>query len=136
MTTLPGSTDVGKALSLVILSLIPLAALTGNAPPDIALVLTVLIFFGFRWREFPSFLGSRFLQVAAFLGMDPHMLGGVEVSGTLLSRQSALDPLSTLCFCPLPSPFSEKRQRRAFIHWILCCRNPHRSWIFVSGIFC
>ena len=64
MTTLPGSTDVGKALSLMILSLIPLAALTGNAPSDIALVLTVLIFFGFRWREFPSFLGSRFLQVA------------------------------------------------------------------------
>lgn len=59
-----GSLDLGKALGLVILALIPIAALTGNAPPDIALVLTVLIFFGIHWRELPYFLSSRFLQLA------------------------------------------------------------------------
>jgi len=64
MASIFRSMDIGNTLSITILAIIPLAALTGNAPPDIALVLTILIFFGFRWRQVPVLFGSRFLQLA------------------------------------------------------------------------
>jgi O-antigen ligase len=55
---------LGQNLNSVLLALIPMIALMGNAPADIALVLVILAFFGTHWMQVKEFIGSRFLQLS------------------------------------------------------------------------
>lgn len=50
---------------VTILALLPLAALFGNAPADIALVLTVIVFLGTSESIFQTLKQSRFMQLSA-----------------------------------------------------------------------